>query len=94
MGFGVEVTDRRWPRLQSLWEPEAQAHQVKGKAYRDVTEAGVSLCGPYMSDALHVSAPGPTFPGKEQSKVQHSGMTTPPVPDETDTQSWEGPCGH
>lgn len=94
MGFGVEVTDRRWPRLQSLWGPEAQAHQVKGKVYRDVTEAGVSLCGPYMSDALHVSAPGPTFPGKEQSKVEHSGMTTPPVPDETDTQSWEGPCGH
>ena len=43
---------------------------TKSKArFRDVTEAGVSLCGPYMSDALHVSAPGPTFPGKEQSKV-------------------------
>lgn len=69
VGFGVEVTDLQWPRLQSLQELDAQAHQVKGKVYRDVTEAGVSLCGPYMSDALHVSAPGPTFPGKEQSKV-------------------------
>ena len=69
VGFGVEVTDLQWPRLQSLQELDAQAHQVKGKVYRDVTEAEVSLCGPYMSDALHVSAPGPTFPGKEQSKV-------------------------